>query len=83
MVENFENLCYDENRKARDGEIIETDYGYHIMYFVGDADINFVDYLLTETMRSEDTKAWYDALVEKMNLVALTDKFVDKGGKIA
>lgn len=34
MVEPFENWVYDENRKPGDVEIIMTEYGWHIMYFV-------------------------------------------------
>ena len=83
MVENFENWCFDETREEGDVEIVETNYGYHIMYFVGDSETTFVNYLLTETMRSEDTAAWYEALVEKMTLVAVTDKYVNKSSKIA
>ncbi len=36
MVESFEDWCYDESRTAGDTGIVESDYGYHIMYFVGD-----------------------------------------------
>ena len=38
MVEAFENWVYDEERKAGDVDIVETEYGQHIMYFVGDGD---------------------------------------------
>lgn len=38
MVESFENWVYDEERKAGDVDIVETEYGQHIMYFVGDGD---------------------------------------------
>lgn len=33
-VESFLNWSIDEKRKAGDTEIIETEYGYHIMYYV-------------------------------------------------
>lgn len=33
-VKPFEDWCFDESRKAGDTEIIKSDYGYHIMYFV-------------------------------------------------
>lgn len=34
MVEPFENWCFDETRQAGDYGLVQTDYGYHIMYFV-------------------------------------------------
>ena len=42
MLPEFENWCFDETRKMGDYGIVRTDYGYHIMYFVGSADIWFV-----------------------------------------
>lgn len=33
-VSEFENWCVDPARQAGDAEIIETPYGYHVMYFV-------------------------------------------------
>ena len=34
FVENFETWSFDPARKAGDTGIVETEYGYHIMYFV-------------------------------------------------
>ena len=78
MVESFEDWCYDEARKAGDVEIVETEYGYHIMYFVSDTEQTYRDYMITETMRAEDTNAWYNDLVEKTVITKLTQKFIDK-----
>ena len=36
MVESFDEWCFDDSRAAGDVDIIETDYGYHIMYYVGE-----------------------------------------------
>lgn len=38
MVDTFDAWCFDESRKPGDTGIVETDYGYHIMYFVYGAD---------------------------------------------
>lgn len=35
MVPTFNDWCFDASRKSGDSGIVETDYGYHIMYFVG------------------------------------------------
>ncbi len=34
MTKNFEDWCFDETRQPGDHGIVETEYGYHIMYFV-------------------------------------------------
>ena len=33
MVENFDNWCFDESRKVGDYGMVQTKFGYHIMYF--------------------------------------------------
>jgi hypothetical protein len=35
MVTAFNDWCFDESRKPGDTGIVETEYGYHIMYFSG------------------------------------------------
>lgn len=34
MVEEYENWCFDESRKTGDYGLVQTQYGYHVMYFV-------------------------------------------------
>ena len=36
MVPTFNDWCFDASRKPGDNGIVETDYGFHIMYFVGE-----------------------------------------------
>ena len=38
MVDTFDAWCFDESRKPGDTGIVETSYGFHIMYFVYGAD---------------------------------------------
>lgn len=35
MVANFDAWCFDESRQVGDYDIVETEFGYHIMYFCG------------------------------------------------
>jgi hypothetical protein len=70
-VEPFLNWCIDENRKVGDIEIVETEYGYHIMYFAERNEMNYRDLLITNNMRSEDTQKWYD---EQLKTVTATAK---------
>ncbi len=59
-VKPFLDWCIDENRKVGDVEIIETEYGYHIMYFAETNEMNYRDLIITTDMRTEDTQKWYD-----------------------
>ena len=43
MVTNFNDWCFDEARQPGDHGIVETEYGYHIMYFVGDSETPYAD----------------------------------------
>lgn len=70
-VEPFLNWCIDENRKVDDVDIIETEYGCHIMYFAERNEMNYRDLLITNDMRSEDTQKWYD---EQLKTVTATAK---------
>lgn len=40
MVAPFENWALEENRKPGDVGIVETSYGYHIMYFIGKEEVS-------------------------------------------
>ena len=64
MVTNFNDWCFDESRQAGDTGIVETEYGYHIMYYVGASEQTYREYLIENTLLSEDVQAWYDAIVE-------------------
>lgn len=43
MVEPFEDWCFDESRQVGDTGLVQTNYGYHIMYFVGSDEIWYVN----------------------------------------
>ncbi|MBR4878483.1 MAG: peptidylprolyl isomerase [Clostridia bacterium] len=36
MVDEFEDWCFEEGRKPGDHGLIKSEYGYHMMYFVGE-----------------------------------------------
>jgi hypothetical protein len=77
MVEPFESWLYDAERKVGDYGLVETEYGWHIMYFVGDSETSFRDYIITSVIRSEDMEKWNDGLVEKTTLDVLTTKHLE------
>ncbi len=63
-VENFLNWSIDAARKTGDTAVIETEYGYHVMYFVGNSEMTYRDYMITNEMRESDHEAWYNAIVD-------------------
>ena len=62
-VENFLNWSIDPNRVTGDTEVIETEYGYHVMYYVGDDELTYRDYLIVSEMRESDLASWYDSVI--------------------
>ncbi len=76
MVENFENWCYEEGRKPGDTGVVESPYGYHIMFFVSDSDTTYRDYMIENALRSDDVDAWYADAIEAIELTVLTTKHV-------
>ncbi len=64
MVTPFEDWCYDASRKAGDTGIVETTYGYHVMYFTGDSAQTYRDHQITEELTSEAQNQWYKGIVD-------------------
>ncbi len=64
MVAPFEDWCYDASRAVGDTGIVETTYGYHVMYFVGDSDVTYRDYQIRSDLTNKDHSAWSNAIVD-------------------
>lgn len=79
MVASFENWCFDESREIGDVDIVETEYGYHVMFFSGDSDTTYRQYMIEATLRSEDTSAWYAEIVDAMEVTEGNTKYIDTG----
>ena len=79
MVTNFNDWCYDESRKPGDTGIVETEYGYHVMYFVGDSETTYRDYQIENELRSADVDAWYTSNVEAMEQTDGDTKYINMG----
>ena len=79
MVTNFNDWCFDEVRKPGDTGIVESTYGYHVMYYVGDSEQNYRDHMITEDKLTEDMEAWQTALNDAMSLEEKDTSHVKKG----
>lgn len=63
MVTEFNDWCFDEIRKAGDVEMVETDYGYHIIYFVENDNADYYDATIRSNDASEDFEAEAQELI--------------------
>ena len=78
MVTNFNDWCFDETRKAGDVGIVESEYGYHIMYFVGDSETNYRDYMIENDVRNDELAEWMENLIKTADLEHKNLKYVNK-----
>ena len=74
-VPNFENWCFGD-RKVGDTDIVETEYGYHVMFYCGDSETTYRDYLISNELASADYSDWHAALVEAVSVTEENTKFV-------
>ncbi|NLP48805.1 MAG: hypothetical protein GX345_07675 [Clostridiales bacterium] len=66
MVAPFENWCFDSTKKPGDSGIVETSYGYHLMYMVKN-DANNFQYIddIRENKSVEDIEEYLEGLLDK------------------
>ena len=77
MVTNFNDWLYDADRKVGDTGVVESDYGFHIMFFVGDNEQTFRDYMITNMKRNDDVGNWHNELMNSITLEVLTLKHIE------
>ena len=74
MVEPFEAWCFDESRKQGDTGLVQTNYGYHIMYFVDSREVWIGS--VQDTMINERSLALVNEAVTKWPMEAKYNKIV-------
>ncbi len=79
MVAAFNDWCFAEGRKAGDTGIVETEYGYHVMYFVGDSDITYRDYQIRNELTENAVSEWYADLIANTNVTAGDTRYLSLG----
>ena len=63
-VQAFEDWSFDPSRQSGDTGIIESEYGYHVMYFVETNELPYWEYKATNTLRNADVSEWYDSITD-------------------
>ncbi|MDY3225740.1 MAG: peptidylprolyl isomerase [Candidatus Faecousia sp.] len=74
MVSAFNDWCFDSSRKPGDTGVVQTDYGFHVMYFVGYTDMTYRDYQIESELRSADAEKWHE---DTLAAVTVTDGNTD------
>jgi len=76
MVTAFNDWCFDEARQVGDTGIVETEYGYHVMYFSGMSDTTYHYYLIENAMMNEEYTAWQEGVTSDITWSVENDKYV-------
>lgn len=63
MVAEFDEWIFDASRKAGDTEIVKTQYGYHVMYFVKSND-SYSDITIRNNKATEDVNKLAEELLD-------------------
>ena len=64
MVDAFDKWIFDDSRKEGDVEIVESEYGFHVMYYVGNKNFAYRNTLRT-THTQDDYSGWLEAELKK------------------
>ena len=83
MVTNFNDWCFAEGRQTGDTGIVDSEFGYHIMFYVSDSNVMYRDMLIENALRSSDTAAWYQALVEGCTVTEANTKYLSRDMKLS
>lgn len=68
-VAPFTEWAVDPVREPGDTGIVETTYGYHVMYYVGDDELTYRDSMIREQILSESVSTWYDGILATAEIV--------------
>ncbi len=60
MVAEFNDWCFDSARKPGDTGVVETSYGYHVMYFVGESE-SYLNISVRQKIGDDRYTAWQEA----------------------
>ncbi len=72
MVAAFNDWCFDSARKVGETALVETEYGVHVMYFVGESETTYRDFMIENALRNDDMAAFETSLIES-NVLTVKD----------
>ncbi|MBQ8834714.1 MAG: peptidylprolyl isomerase [Oscillospiraceae bacterium] len=77
-VENFLNWTLEATTPGETG-IIETEYGYHVMYFVGDSELTYRDYMIENHLTADAMNTWYEEVLASVTATDGNTSYVTTG----
>lgn len=77
MVPAFNDWCFDTSRKAGDYGVVETEYGYHLIYFVGYEQMTYRDAMIEDILFEADMNKWYEDITKSLTATDINTAHLD------
>lgn len=77
MVSAFNDWCFDESRKAGDYDVVETEFGYHLIYFVSHDEMTYREAMIEDILFEEDMTKWYDGITKAVTATNINTAHLD------
>jgi hypothetical protein len=77
MVQTFNDWCFDESRQSGDHGMVETEYGWHIMFYSGDSETTYRDFMVSNDKLTKDMEDWQKALLDSAKLETIDTSAVN------
>lgn len=81
-VQSFKDWALD-NRKPGDTGIIESEYGYHVMFYKEDGKMTYRDLMIDSDLTNERYQEWEKAIVDQVTITVKNLKGLEHDFKIA
>ena len=62
----FNDWCFAEGRKEGDCEIVETEFGYHVIFFISSSEDTYRNQMIHDELVEADHEAWRKDLIAKV-----------------
>ena len=76
MVDTFDAWCFDPTRAAGDTGVIETSYGYHVMYFKALSEDTYKDLSIVAAKRNSDYTQWEESMEADVTYTIENTKYI-------
>ena len=77
-VDDFLSWSVDPERKKGDTDVVESPYGYHVMYYVDAEELNYRDTMINEDLKSADYDKWFEAITKDVTITEKNTSRLDR-----
>ncbi len=68
----------DDSRTENDTAVIKSSTGYHVVFYVGEDEMNYRDYMITQDLISNEMTEWHDSIVDAVTVKEGNESRINK-----